>query len=195
MKATMKKRTKRGRPKAEKGIHRETILTEALKMLDRSGPQGFSMRSLASRLKVTPMALYHHFTNRSILLRDLSDWVYAEVVTHFECSSGSTRERIKHLLILYHQTSLRHPHLTLSIFATPEAFSKEAKKITSCLFDLLAESKLSKKRQKMWIDILVDYTHGSSLATAMLGKKKKNLIKDLSSKYVQQLDELLDHVF
>jgi len=43
------------------------IAAEALALLDEEGVTGFTMRALAKRLKVTPMALYHHVKDKAAL--------------------------------------------------------------------------------------------------------------------------------
>lgn len=190
--------TKRGRPRLEAQIQKENLLKAALEILDSSGPQGLSMRSLAASLNVTPMALYHHVKDRSALLRDISDWVYSGIVEHSSKSARNGRESIETLLTTYHEAVLRHPNLTLSIFADPEAFSLEAQRITQYLMRLLEKTKISPSERALWLDILVDYTHGSSIATAMscrLDQPQKSSQDQQSRRYAQGLRALLDRIF
>lgn len=186
---------KRGRPQSDAGISRDVILAATLEMLEQTGSHGFSMRALATSLKITPMAIYHYFPSRTALMKELSDAVYGQVVKNFESAQGEARVKIKHLLTSYYQMGLRHPNLTLTVFATPEAFSAEAKRITDLLAELLKATALSPKRRQMWLDILIDFTHGSSIATAMVGRSNVSLAKKQSMRYLQQLDELLDQIF
>jgi AcrR family transcriptional regulator len=79
-------------------------------LLDEGGGKGLTMRSLASRLGVTPMSLYHHVVDRAGLLLALSDRVYGEVLDA----------------------------LALEIFAEPEAFAGVSRQITDRLTSLLA---------------------------------------------------------
>lgn len=187
--------TKRGRPKKETGISLEVILATSLDVLERTGPQGFSMRMLATHLKITPMAIYHYFPNRATLIKELSDLVYSQITKDFESIQGNKRDKIKQLLASYYRTGLRYPNLTLTIFSTPEAFSKEVKRITFLLGDFLEATKLTPKRRQMWLEILVDFTHGSFLGTAMVSRQNPLLAKKQSKRYDQQLEELLDQIF
>lgn len=186
---------KRGRPKKESGISLDVILATSLDLLEETGPQGFSMRALAARLKITPMAIYHYFPNRAALMKELSDTVYAQVTKDFESIQGPARNKITQLLKIYYQTGLRHPNLTLTVFSTPEAFSAEAKRITSLLSELLEATKLNADRKQMWLEILVDFTHGSFLATATVGKSNPRQAKKQSERFSQHLDELLNQIF
>ena len=54
------------------GDLREALLTEALKFIEQHGLSELSLRDLARRLGVSPAAPYHHFANRTELLRALA---------------------------------------------------------------------------------------------------------------------------
>lgn len=183
-----------GRPKGKALLSKDSILQEALYLLDENGPQGLSMRSLASRLKVTPMAIYNHFPDRSTLLRCVSDMVYSDVTRAYESFSGDLRDRFLFLLGSYHQAVIQHPNLSISIFENPDAFSLEVQKITNTLSNLLTEAKLTGLKRDMWLDILVDFTHGNSIAIALsqINELKRKNLKNESSKYKKELNLLLD---
>lgn len=65
---------KRGRPPT---LNRALIVAAAHAQLDEGGVQNFSMRSLAARLGVTPMAVYRHAGDREQLLSLVLDDVSA----------------------------------------------------------------------------------------------------------------------
>lgn len=186
---------KRGRPKANTGISLDVILETALEMLEQVGPHAFSMRALATRLQMTPMAIYHYFPSRAALMQALSDVTYCQVASDDKSLRGDPRMKIKHILTSYYRVGLQHPNLTITVFSTPEAFSAEAKRITRLLSELLKEAKLPPKKRQMWLDILIDFTHGSSIATALASRSNPSLAKRQSSAYRRQLDELLDQIF
>lgn len=185
----------RGRPKSGARISRELILSTAFHLLDESGPQALSMRALAKRLEVTPMALYGHFSDWDALVRGMSDAIYARVVRDFEVSKGKPRKRIVNLLSLYYEAIVQFPHLTMLIFASSTEFSKEVKQINHHLLNLLDESNLKISKKKIWLEILVDFTHGSALATASGQDQKKVFLKAQKLRYQRQLAELLTHIF
>lgn len=186
---------KRGRPKGGAQISQELILSEAFELLEESGHQGLSMRALAKRLGVTPMALYSHFADRDALVRGMSDAIYARVVREFELAEGKPRRRLENLLSLYHEAIVQFPHLTMLIFAASTEFSKEVQQINRHLTDLLAGSNLKGSKARMWLEILVDFTHGSALATATVQNPGKRLLETQKANYRRQLDELLSHIF
>jgi len=67
-----------GAPRAPLDVER--IVTAAIDLADEHGLDGASMRGVAERLGVTPMALYKHVTDRSHLVDEMLDHVLADVV-------------------------------------------------------------------------------------------------------------------
>lgn len=122
------------------------------------------MRALAERLGVNPMTIHHHFGGRDGLIGAMSEAVYAQVVAP---ADGTPIDRIAGLLKAYHGQVLRHPGLTMLIFSRPSVFPQQAERITNEISALLAEVGLPDHRTRLWRDILVDFTHGAALATAM----------------------------
>ena len=154
----------RGRPPAGgKTVSPETILSEALSILDADGLNGLSMRVLAKRAGINPMTIYYHFNDREGLIKSLAERVYADVVAP---ETGDALARAKGLLTAYHAKVLLHPALTLAIFARPAVFPDHARRITNDLAELLRERSLSSQRALLWTHILVDYAHGAALAVA-----------------------------
>jgi AcrR family transcriptional regulator len=62
-------------------LTRERVLVEALALADECGLEAVTMRALASRLGVQPMAAYHHVANKSDLLDGMVDLVFAQMQT------------------------------------------------------------------------------------------------------------------
>lgn len=72
------------RPAAQRGrppkLDSEIVLDEAARLLDAEGADAVTMRRLATRLGVSPMALYRHVGDRDELLLTLVDRLAAELV-------------------------------------------------------------------------------------------------------------------
>ncbi|WP_229490948.1 TetR/AcrR family transcriptional regulator [Pseudoduganella namucuonensis] len=166
---------------------RDDILTAALTLLDEGGGQGLTMRSLATRLGVTPMSLYHHVEDRAGLLRALSDRVYAGVLEGAG-ESADRRSEIHAILTRYHDAVRRHPQLTLAIFASPEAFAGVTRQITDRLTALLEEVTT---QPRLWRDILIDHAHGSGLPPSASLERQEEAWT-IQEQYRQSLDCLLD---
>jgi AcrR family transcriptional regulator len=54
-------------------LTRQSIVTGAIALIEREGPDALSMRRLGARLGVQGMALYHHFSSREELLGAIAD--------------------------------------------------------------------------------------------------------------------------
>ena len=144
---------KPGRPTTPRLTH-DAILTEALALLDQS-ETALTIRALAQRLNVTPMAIQHHIGTRDALIHALADRTYAAV----------TGDTLRHLLTAYTATITRHPNLTLALFRIPGPLPREAQRITDSLETLLRQT-LPEAKAKLWRDILIDWAHGMALAQA-----------------------------
>lgn len=60
-------------------LNRTAVLSAAVELADRRGLEDFTMRLLADKLGVVPMALYKHVTNKEDLLDGMVDLVWGEV--------------------------------------------------------------------------------------------------------------------
>lgn len=91
------------RPKLEK----DHIVKVALNMIDADGEKAFSMRKLATVLKVDPMAIYHHHKNKSALIHA----VMQSMLEAFEVPepSGTWQDDVRALCNGVRRLALRHP--------------------------------------------------------------------------------------
>ncbi|KAB2754882.1 TetR/AcrR family transcriptional regulator [Brucella anthropi] len=150
----------RGRPAANgKPVSPESILSEALSILDTDGLDGLTMRALATRVGINPMTIYHHFKDQDGLIKALAELVYADVAAS---ETGEALARVHSLLTAYYSKVVLYPALTLAIFARPAIFPDHAVRITNELTRLLSE----RSNAVRWTHILIDYTHGAALAVA-----------------------------
>jgi AcrR family transcriptional regulator len=167
-------------------VLRDGILDAAIQLLDEGGGKGLTMRSLASRLNVTPMSLYHHVADRAGLLAALAERVYGAVLDP-SAVSADPRTEIRTLLNRYHDAVGRHPQLTLEIFSEPNAFAGVVRLITdrlTCLLAAITEEHL------LWRDVLIDHAHGSGLALiSARGNQERAIL--LREQYGHALESLL----
>lgn len=147
---------KPGRP-SQPRLTRDAILTEALSLLAK-GEQALTLRALATRLTVTPMAVQHHIGSRDALIHALANHVLGQVETPTE---GLPATRLRALLAAYTTAITTHPNLTLALFRIPGPLPQEAQRITDALSALLAGLT---PQPRLWRDILIDWAHGMTLA-------------------------------
>lgn len=94
-----------GKPRREP-LSRERVLRAAVELADEGGFDALSMRRLADRLGVVPMALYKHVADKDALLDGMVDLVFAEV--EFPGDSG-WRVAMRARASAMRQALLRHP--------------------------------------------------------------------------------------
>ncbi|MCG5217794.1 TetR family transcriptional regulator [Streptosporangium soli] len=75
-------------------LSREAVLVQALRLADREGLEGLTIRRLAAELEVTPMALYWHFKNKEELFTALVDHVLRDVIEE-DAAGGSWNVRLR----------------------------------------------------------------------------------------------------
>lgn len=158
----------RGRPAKDMAAPaRQTMLAMALELLDAKGVEPFTMRAVAAHLRVNAMTIYHHFGDRDGLIAAMADHAYADVSAP---EAGHPLDRIAALMLAYHARVLRHPSLALLVFRGGKSFPAQARRITDDLSNLLADTGLTARKRRLWLAILVDFTHGAAIATATGGQ-------------------------
>jgi AcrR family transcriptional regulator len=150
---------KPGRP-SQPRLTQTAILTEALTLLNE-GDHALTLRALAARLNVTPMAIQHHIGSRDALIRALADHVHAPVTAP---DAGPPHHRLRALVTAYAATTRAHPQLTLALFRIAGPLPPQAQRITDALETLLGEMGLAAPAARLWRDILIDWAHGMALA-------------------------------
>lgn len=60
-------------------LDRDAVLDAALELAEESGLEAVSLRRIAERLGVTPMALYRHVESKDDLLDGMADLLYSEL--------------------------------------------------------------------------------------------------------------------
>jgi AcrR family transcriptional regulator len=71
---SMSRRVKDGPP-----LSRERVLRAAVELADAGGIASLTIRSLAEKLDVKPMSVYHHVANKDAIVDGIVDEVFAEI--------------------------------------------------------------------------------------------------------------------
>lgn len=87
-------------------LSRERVTAEAVALADAEGLTALTIRALATRLGVKPMAIYHHVANKEGLLDAIVDAVYAEV--HLPGTDGEWRTELERRSHSMHEALGRH---------------------------------------------------------------------------------------
>lgn len=103
--------------RGRKRLSEESIISNALELVDTQGVDAMTMRALAERLQVQPMAFYHHFPNKNALLDGVTDQVLASIEIppldlEWETWTRQFLHRMKEALVV-------HPNRVELILARP----------------------------------------------------------------------------
>jgi AcrR family transcriptional regulator len=98
----------KARDTRNKGVTKAMVAEAAADVLDESGIEKLSMRAVAVRLGVTPMALYNHVQSKQDLLALLADHLRAQVTVD---ESLPPRDQLLSLLTQLRDLGARHPLL------------------------------------------------------------------------------------
>jgi AcrR family transcriptional regulator len=96
---------------------KELIRAEALRLLEREGPQGVSMRKVAKRVGITPMAIYHHFPNRQALLLAVTDGEFERLAACFRTAGRAHRDPLMNAISGYLDYAQSRPRVFDFVFS------------------------------------------------------------------------------
>lgn len=123
----------------------EKILAAARGILERDGVAAVTMRSVARRVKITPMAIYRHFPDREALLTALAHQGFAELAAQLQqlASPKGWEAKLLRMSDVYLDHALAHPHLFNLMFLTkrpgarqyPRDFQAHRSPTTNSLMD------------------------------------------------------------
>ena len=95
-------------PRPERApLTRERVLRAAMDLADAEGLGALTMRALAERLGVKPMALYHHVANKEEILDGIVDVVFAEI--ELPTADGDWRDAMRRRAASAREVLGRHP--------------------------------------------------------------------------------------
>lgn len=151
---------RRGRPQKEaRGLTADAIVAKAKTMMQSSKTVP-SIRGLANELNVDAMALYYYFKNKNALLEAVTTSLIAEV--YQPEGKGEWREELctlckSYLTILSRYDGLLQTLLTMQSTSPSDVFIGR-------FHQVVAPLNLTEERKKAFLDLLVDYLHGFSVA-------------------------------
>lgn len=79
------------------------------------------MRRIASMASITPMAIYHYFDNRDVLLKSVVDKEFDQLLDLIQKTpeTGSFEEDMVHVMDAYIEYALARPHIFDYVFSKP----------------------------------------------------------------------------
>jgi AcrR family transcriptional regulator len=105
----------------------QRIALAARSILDDSGADAITMRTVAKAAHVTAMAIYRHYPDRAALLNALADQGFADLTAILRGvrSRGSVETRILRMAEAYLEHALANPRLFELMFLRPRAGARQ----------------------------------------------------------------------
>lgn len=144
-------------PAAEISLSRDVILEEALRLVDEAGFAALTMRRLAGRLGVDPMAVYYYIPNKQQLIRSLVTAAFAGVAPRV--TEGDWRARVNAWAQAYLAIARRHPNLVLQMLTNLDAVAAAVESNQS-LDEALLAGGLPQHVARDGAGVLADFVHG-----------------------------------
>jgi AcrR family transcriptional regulator len=95
----------------------ELIRGAALELLEKEGAEGVSMRKVAKKVGITPMAIYHHFPNRDALLTAVTDSEFERLAEYLRTAIGGKGDVLVNAVSGYIDYAFSRPRVFDYVFA------------------------------------------------------------------------------
>ena len=101
----------------------EKIAAVALAILEKDGAEAVTMRRVAEAVGITPMAIYHHFPDRQMLLTFVTDREFEKLVDHIRANmralprNATPATRVLRAMDYYVDYSFAHPRVFDHVFS------------------------------------------------------------------------------
>ena len=170
---------------SDTGLSKQRVVVEAVRLADREGVDGLSMRRLAGVLGAGAMSLYHYVANREQLLDVMIDVVFDEIELPPE--ETDWQSAMRHRSVSARQVLARHPWaigLMESRTSPGPAHLRHREAVTACLrkagFSVLMATHAN------WL--LDGYVYGFALQAASLPFDTADELADMTEDvYLPQL--------
>jgi AcrR family transcriptional regulator len=167
--------TARVRAEPRAPLTRESIVLEALELMDAEGVEGFSLRKLGARLGVSAPAIYRHFADKDDLCRSVVEYVSQGMRVEIDRTAPPS-EQIKALMRAMREHWSRHPSL---VELETLYFSPLGGQPTAIALDLIralgAKNRIDAMR---WLRAMVWTTLGFTLVQHRLARSVHHTLVD-----------------
>lgn len=144
-------------------LSRRSIVTTAIVLIEREGPEALTMRRLGARLGVEAMALYHHFASRDELLGAIADELLAPL--NGLQPTEDWREACRRFATALRDVAVEHP-ATFRLVGLQPFDSASALRPVERLLQALVANGFSPPRALAIYRAVVSYARGYALAEA-----------------------------
>ncbi|WP_084534957.1 TetR/AcrR family transcriptional regulator C-terminal domain-containing protein [Nocardia yamanashiensis] len=108
-----------GDGRGERPITRAAVLAAALRIVDRDGVDGLSMRRLAEAVGRDPMVIYRHVPNKAAVLDGVAEVVFAQLSV--DAADSDWMSQLRSVARDFRQLALDHPRVVPLLVTRPLA--------------------------------------------------------------------------
>ena len=181
-------RSTRDRP-AKAPLSREAVIKAGLKVLQKRGIDGVTMRAVAAELDTGPASLYVYVANREELLDQMFDAVASKVDLGPEPDPEHWREQLEGLITRIRQTMDLHPGIArvpLANVPTGPGAVRGAER----LLGILRAGGIDDRSAAWFIDVVALYVNAASFETSIYietGRDHEDVDEQIRERF-EQLD-------
>ena len=179
--AETKTRRRRSRQKqgGPQGLSQEEIVSVALDCLREEGLDSLSMRRLAEKLGVSPMATYRHFDSREALIDAVFDEACKEVLDYPDLPDMRWQDRLRLFCHRLFEVLNRYPGLSREM--NRAIYLEYGSALIDRIVDVLISAGFSKKQAAARFFIIYNYVFSMSA---------RDKFRAVSEQQLAQRDEL-----
>lgn len=124
-------------------LTKEAILEGAARVIESGGVAQFSMRKLAQHLEVDPMAFYHYFANKQVILQEVLRQYMPEIT--LDMVENDWKQNLRNLFQLYRDSALKFPEI-FQIFNESSVWTRAELDVTEVFYEILQSAGLTEQQ-------------------------------------------------
>ncbi|MCW7470767.1 TetR/AcrR family transcriptional regulator [Leptospira kanakyensis] len=173
---------------------KQKIIQTALKICEKDGYESFSMRKLATKLELDPMAIYHYFDNKEELTKAMVGQVFDRFEQKTLIKFKNPNLALKKYLLGYWNLFIEYPGLSLYLIKNSYDGFPSVVSLNQNLQNLFHAVCPSHHDTEKILHIIIDFIHGNALAVSQIpkGKLKNSKISQNQREFESSLAYLLD---
>jgi TetR/AcrR family transcriptional regulator, tetracycline repressor protein len=157
-------RVTRHNPRRRPHLTRQKVVAAALRLVDRDGLDGLTMRALGRELGVDPMAVYYHVPNKAAVLDGVVEAVWSEIDLP-ESSNQPWQSELEQIARAMRDTLRRHPN-ALPVLATRPNTSVPGLRVTDRTLGVLLAAGFPPVEALEFVNAAGEFLMGHALSEA-----------------------------
>ena len=171
------------------GLTREAVLSAAQRVIEDVGFEATSLRAVATRLDVSPAAIYHHVEDKSDLLDAVADAFVAREVLADLPPDLPPVDAVRELGRRLNRAGVDHPGLLLAIVGhLPERAPSAQEQFGERLLGLLVEAGATPDRAQLLCRVIVSLAAGSAAAESNRRRPSRSTLAERRRRHVEASD-------